>query len=138
MEPGVIDPWLEFFKNILDMPIPENLTSSTEDRENIIARNKHVHWKIKGMAAKITYRMFAKYGDPEIVEQKDLDINFSKVLVDKFVLPTLHSHLSIIMQKKTNFVGSKTLNIAIKYLKFATKLSYTMEQLKPHIQDILY
>jgi hypothetical protein len=41
-------------------------------------------------------------------------------------------------KRKTNFVGSKTLNFNIKYVTSATKLPRTMEKLKPFIENILY
>lgn len=32
MEPGVIDPWYQFFKSILDMPISDELTTKVDNR----------------------------------------------------------------------------------------------------------
>lgn len=33
----------------------------------IEARDKNIHWKIKSIAAKITYRVFSKFGNPRHV-----------------------------------------------------------------------
>ena len=52
------------------MPVPQELLGKTERNDEIKARNKHICWKIKGQAAKIAYRLFAKYGDIEFVEEK--------------------------------------------------------------------
>ena len=41
-------------------------------------------------------------------------------------------------RRKTNFVGSKALNFAIKYLSSSTKIEKTMEMLKPFIDNLLY
>ena len=50
----------------------------------------------------------------------------------------LESHLNILLQKKTNFVGSKALNLAIKFASGSTKQEFTMSHLKAHVEDILY
>ena len=44
----------------------------------------------------------------------------------------------MLLSYQERFVSNKTLNTAIKYLKFATKLEYAMSQLKPYVQDLLY
>jgi hypothetical protein len=36
----------------------------------IEARDKHIQWKIKGMAATITYRLFSKYANITYVDEK--------------------------------------------------------------------
>jgi Holliday junction resolvasome RuvABC DNA-binding subunit len=35
----------------------------------IEARDKHIFWKIKGIATKIAYRLFSKYGNPKFAEE---------------------------------------------------------------------
>ena len=37
----------------------------TEDQDAIEARDGSIYWKIKGMASKITYRLFCRYGNPD-------------------------------------------------------------------------
>jgi len=49
------------------MPCPPELVNVTEDTEEINQRNKTIFWKIKGITAKATYRMFMKYGEPSTV-----------------------------------------------------------------------
>ena len=41
-------------------------------------------------------------------------------------------------KRKTNFVGSKTLNFVIKLVTSATKVKKTMDRLIPFIDNILY
>lgn len=41
-------------------------------------------------------------------------------------------------KKKTNFVGSKTLNFVIKLVTTATKVKLTMDKMLPFIDNILY
>jgi hypothetical protein len=60
-----IDPWVVFFKTILDRPVPAELESFVEDMNEIEERDKHIIWKTKGIAAKTTYRLFSKYGNPK-------------------------------------------------------------------------
>lgn len=70
MEAGNLDPWVQFFKAILDMECPANLSDKTEDFDEINKREKNIFWKLKGITAKLTYRIFVKYGNPSIVEEK--------------------------------------------------------------------
>ena len=70
MEQDTLDPWIQFFKTILDLPVPAALNSSTDDADEINRRNKAIYWKIKGITAKTTYRIFVKYSDPSKVENK--------------------------------------------------------------------
>lgn len=44
----------------------------------------------------------------------------------------------MLLSYQDKFVSNKALNVAIKYLKFSTKMEYAMTQLKPFVQDLLY
>ena len=48
------------------MPLPDNLNTPTEDPLEITKRTKSVFWKIKGIIAKITFKLFAQYTDENI------------------------------------------------------------------------
>ena len=93
MEVDHLDPWILFFKTILDMECPPALEISTEDTEEIHRRNKTIFWKIKGITAKITYRIFVKYGDPVIVENKTHIKSFANNFSMKYTFPLFESHL---------------------------------------------
>lgn len=41
-------------------------------------------------------------------------------------------------KRKTNFVGSKTLNYVIKLVSSATKVELTMNKMLPFLENILY
>lgn len=58
-----MDAWIEIFMTILNMPVPENLSSYTEVTDEITRRDKHIIWKIKETTSKIVYKLFVKYGD---------------------------------------------------------------------------
>ena len=45
--------------------------------------------------------------------------------------------MQILFAKKTQFVGSKALNFAIKFTSASTKQQITMDEIKPYVEDIL-
>lgn len=51
--------------------MPPQLESFVEDMHEIEARDKHILWKIKGICAKITYKLFTQYGNIKIVKDQD-------------------------------------------------------------------
>ena len=64
MKEGALDSWMQFFKTILDLNDPSNvLEGETENTDEIERRDKTIYWKIKGLVAKITFKLFIKYGD---------------------------------------------------------------------------
>ena len=121
MEKGHLDPWFGFFKTVLDMPTPPELAEPVDNTEEIQRRDKHIFWKIKAITAKITYRAFVKYSKPKEVEQLTHITEFSKQFRENFSLPLLESHLQLLLNKRTQFIGSKALAFAIKFLGYATK-----------------
>jgi hypothetical protein len=40
--PGQLHPWMHFFKEILDQPLPDHLSSFVEDMDEISARDKSI------------------------------------------------------------------------------------------------
>ena len=97
-----IDPWILFFKTILDRPVPAELESFVEDMEEIQNRDKNIVWKTKGIAAKTTYRLFSKYGNPKF-QSKDELTKFCTRFKSDFAIPLLESHLQIVLKRKTFF-----------------------------------
>jgi hypothetical protein len=93
MEGDNLDPWVMFFKTILDMECPPDLNTPTDDQNEIQRRDKSIFWKIKGITGKITYRIFVKYGNPSLVEDKVLTKTFSNSFSLKYSIPLLESHL---------------------------------------------
>jgi hypothetical protein len=138
MEGDNLDPWILFFKTILDMECPIDLRTPTDDQDEIQRRDKSIFWKIKGITAKTTYRIFVKYGNPALVEDKVLTKAFANSFSLKYSIPLLESHLQLLLSRKENFVGSKCLNQALKFISASTKQSNTMEKLKPFVENILY
>ena len=64
MENNNLDPWIQFFKTLLDMKAPAEQCTKIDNTEEIQRRDKTIFWKIKGIASKLTYRIFLKYGNP--------------------------------------------------------------------------
>lgn len=46
-ENNALQPWMQMFKILLDMPPPEDLESPTEDVDIIADRDKSNFWKLK-------------------------------------------------------------------------------------------
>jgi len=88
------------------------------------------------MAAKITYRLFSKYGNTAY--SKDEYGKFIEYFQKTFSETLLESHLTLMFARKTKFVGSKCLNFNIKFISAAVKIPLTMAKLKPFIENILY
>jgi hypothetical protein len=61
MQPGCLDPWVQFLKTIMERPMPfECETFNEEDMLKVQEMEKRVEWKIKGLAAKFSYRLLNK------------------------------------------------------------------------------
>jgi hypothetical protein len=45
----------------MDKPLPYELEMFSEDHNLTVQREKNVIWKTKGIAAKLSYRLFTKY-----------------------------------------------------------------------------
>lgn len=65
-----LDPWIAFLKTLMDRPVPAELELFNEDMSVIEQRDAHIFWKIKGIAAKTTYRIFSKYGNTKFVDEE--------------------------------------------------------------------
>lgn len=133
-----MDPWIQFFKTILDMPTPEEIKTPTYVTDDILARDKNIFWKIKGICSKLTYRIMVKYGNPSIVEDKVLIKSFSNNFNLKYTIPLMESHLQQLLSRKNCFVGSKALSFSIKFISNCTKQEHTMEKLKPFVENIMF
>lgn len=48
------------------------------------------------------------------------------------------SHLNILLKRETQFVGTRTLSLSVKFLSTAMTLKNTRECIKPYIETILF
>lgn len=122
-------------KNLLDRPVPKELMQLTEDCDSIEELDKNIHWRLKAITSKTAYRIFSKYGNPKFQEEEDKE--FSEKLLEGSYTAFVETYLAILFKRNTEFVGSKTINYAIKFLSQATKQKATMAILIPHITNIL-
>jgi hypothetical protein len=81
--------------------------------------------------------MFSKYGKFKFAEEKKKE-EFSKIFHQKYAVPLLESNLTLLLRRKTNFVGSKCLNYAINYVCEATRKPVTINNLKPFVERLIY
>ena len=95
-----IEPWILLFKTILNMDAKPEHSLPTTNTLEVESRNKLIFWKIKGKVAKCTYRMFIKYGNPKIVEEKEEIIEFANAFWEKYSILLLECHLKIFFAKK--------------------------------------
>lgn len=65
-------------------------------------------------------------------------IAFCKEFDNNYAVPIIQSHLSIVMQKKTNYVGTKTLSSALKLITISLKTQRTRTLLQDKIPQLLY
>jgi len=137
-ENNALAPWIAMFKIILDMPVPANLESPTEESDEILARDKSVLWKLKAQTARITFRLFSRYANVSKYAADDEDKQWSQFFQTNFAETLCESHLQLMFKRKTHFVGSKTLNFAIKLVSAATKVPLTMSKMLPFMGTILY
>ena len=54
---------MQFFKTVLDMPVPEDLKTLTQDTDEVNRRDKTMFWKLKGTVAELTHKLFS-HSDP--------------------------------------------------------------------------
>ena len=81
----------------MDRPLPAQLDSPVEDMNEIEKRDKCTLWKLKGVCAQTTYRLFSKYGNPKFADEKYEA--FSAAFREKYVLPLLESHLQLVLRR---------------------------------------
>ena len=66
---SIMSKWIAFFRHLLEWQLPHDLTAQVQDKECIKIRGKKIQWKLKGTAAKITFKLFTKYGNPKFVDK---------------------------------------------------------------------
>lgn len=54
---------MQFFKTVLDMPVPEDLKTLTQDTDEVNRRDKTMFWKLKATVAELTHKLFT-HSDP--------------------------------------------------------------------------
>ena len=96
MEGDNLDPWVMFFKTILDMECPPDLNTPTDDQNEIQRRDKSSPFS--GKSRELQEKLLTGYsssmdGNPSLVEDKVLTKTFSNSFSLKYSIPLLESHL---------------------------------------------
>ena len=79
-----------------------------------------------------------RYGNNKSGFRQNAKANFCLQIDQKYVQPLLDSHLKILNAKKTQFVGIKTLNYALRFVGIALKTAKTRKMCQEHIELILF
>ena len=66
-----LTPWIQMFKVLLDMPVPDQLEAPTDDMEEISERDSNIIWKVKAEAARITFKLFIRYANLKFLSDRD-------------------------------------------------------------------
>ena len=128
----MLEPWISFFKTVLELPVPPELAAPTEYQFDRTKRNKCILWKIKGRIAKLTFRMIIEYGDPSIFQNNMEAKSFANAFKALYMIPLLEAHMKILFSRKDQFVGDKCLLHVIRYIKAACCLPRSLEKIKPY------
>lgn len=70
--------------------------------------------------------------DKRVVDQ------FVKEFQDNYISRLNQVHLKLLMLRQSQFVGTRTLALSIKFLTMSMRFKHTRELIKPHIEDILF
>jgi hypothetical protein len=78
---------MEFYKFGLEWAIDPELLEKTEDTDTIIYRKKRPEWRFKSISMRFFFRIFQKYGNPELwsKEDKELSEHISKFIEFEWV-----------------------------------------------------
>jgi hypothetical protein len=99
---------------------------NTEDFQLVQSKEHNLNWKIKGMAAKLSYRLFSKYGTSKELPHSNTENLFKNSFTLNLSPALLESHMQIVFRKKTHFVGSQSLIYSIKFLLMSIRIPVTM------------
>ena len=78
---------------------------------------------------------FLRYGNPEMIEEKNKQ--FSTEVMSHISGQFLDTFVKIVRATKTNYISSKCLNLAVKYINHSTRVRHLAQLLQPHMEDLL-
>ncbi len=94
MQPGALEPWVMFLKAVLDRQVPLDCEMfNTEDNQLVQSKEKNLNWKIKGIASKLSYRIFQKYSTSKELPEADNENIFKNSFTLQLVPALLDSHM---------------------------------------------
>ena len=135
-EPTIIDAWITQFHNILELPLPEELLSLTEDEAIIQQRKKSKFWQLKKISLEILYRLFQKYGNPKFWKKGEY-VLFSRLINSQYILAIVERAVSLLKASVDIYIDPTTLMYAIKTITQSIKNESTFPLIKPLLLEIL-
>lgn len=99
-----------------------------------------MHWKIKGIAAMLSYRLLMKNGLIKNLNTsvEDFEKAFKHTFLTTLVPMLLESHMNLLFKKKTHFVAAQALTYSLKFLTQGVKLPLTMSLMQPYLENLLF
>ena len=77
-------------------------------------------------------------GKRTVDQNKQTHSNFYKEFDQQFAAPLCNSHLQVLLSKKTQFVGTKTLNSSLRFVSMALNKIKMRKLCQQHIHTILF
>jgi hypothetical protein len=127
----------------LERPVPFDCeTFNEEDLLKVQQIDKRIEWKIKGLAAKFSFRLFCKHGSVSSRAQNEVATDFTTAFKFNFMnnlMPMLlDSHLTLVFKRKSHFVGSRALIYSLRFLTKAVTVPLAMNIMQPYLENLLF
>jgi hypothetical protein len=114
-------------------------TFNEEDMTKVAEIEKRIEWKIKGLAAKFSYRLFTKYGSIRNVDaSSDFETAFKHSYLNNMMPMLVDSHLTLVFQRKSHFVGTQALIYSLRFLTKAVTVPLAMNIMQPYLENMLF
>uniref|UniRef100_A0A7S1G649 Importin N-terminal domain-containing protein n=1 Tax=Bicosoecida sp. CB-2014 TaxID=1486930 RepID=A0A7S1G649_9STRA len=130
--------WLDMFNALLAKPLPE----ASEGLEpvgqptDVDARMAWPWWKAKKWVMQVVSRLFARYGNPKMVQ--DELVPFAETFVNRAALPLLETQIGLLRHRAAGgFVSDRVAMLCMCYLASACEPLPTWKLMKPHVEFLI-
>lgn len=128
--------------------------------DDIAKRDKDDWWKLKAICCKVSLKLYQKYlvenvssktvderkkqqkmfsmTDQQFKNYKDMQKAFIKEFNEEHMKILTQSHLNIVLLKQSQFVGTTTLCISLKFLAQSFSFAVPRQLVSQHIETILH
>jgi hypothetical protein len=132
---GGLAPWMDFFKAMILKPVPRKYSEFTEDIIMVKKLDKSPYWKLKEEVSRIVFNFYNKWGVKEHVDR--FEEGLCDYLVNDHLKDFAEAFGRVLSSRPEQFVGTKTLNNAIKFLSHCVKIDGGMKIMQPFVEKIL-
>ncbi|KFM27576.1 Importin-7, partial [Auxenochlorella protothecoides] len=130
--PDAIRAWMSCFQTLIMRPLPLDQMPSDPD-----SRDAWQWWKTKKWALHIAYRMFNRYGTPDMCTEAG-DVAFATVFRRDWALPLLRACLHELSGVAAGqYIAGRVCNMVLQYLTQALAFSHTWKELKVTLPSLL-